>query len=381
MTAPPMSTCRIALIRSLVLTPLAMLAGCGRGDGPPAPLDPAALAVVVARPGAPRERLARAIDGLFADSGAGETRALVIEVDGWIVAERYGPGFDKTTPQLGWGMSDTVTGLMIGLLVADGRLRLDESVPVPAWQRSGDPRGEITLRQLLQMRSGLRNLETASPAFAADPARMLFLDGRDDMAGYAEAQPLAAEPGRQFAYSSATGVILADLAARVLTDRPDPDLRRQVVGDYLRTRLLEPVRLRSMVPEFDAAGTLIGSTMIHATARDWARLGEFLRNGGAVKGAQILPHGWVEFMTAPSPANQAYGAQVWLNRRGGDGAAPLLAGDLPAGVFAATGQPGQYLVVSPRQHVTLVRLGRGSADQDKAVASHLAEILRLFPER
>jgi CubicO group peptidase (beta-lactamase class C family) len=56
-------------------------------------------------------------------------------------------------------MAKSVTGVLIGLLVADGRLRLDEGVPVPAWQRSGDPRGEITLRQLLQMRSGLRHVE------------------------------------------------------------------------------------------------------------------------------------------------------------------------------------------------------------------------------
>jgi hypothetical protein len=47
-------------------------------------------------------------------------------------------------------MSKTVTAVMIGQLVADGRLRLNETAPVTAWQRSGDPRGEITLRQLLQ---------------------------------------------------------------------------------------------------------------------------------------------------------------------------------------------------------------------------------------
>ena len=41
-------------------------------------------------------------------------------------------------------------GMVIGLLVSDGRLRLNETAPVPTWQRSGDPRGEITLKQLLQ---------------------------------------------------------------------------------------------------------------------------------------------------------------------------------------------------------------------------------------
>ncbi|MFC3175140.1 serine hydrolase domain-containing protein [Novosphingobium bradum] len=381
MTGPPMSTCRRPFIRSLALASLALLAGCGRDAGTPAPLDPSALAVVSARPGVPREQLARAIDALFTDAAAGETRALLVEVDGRVVAERYGPGFDKGTRQLGWSLSKTVTGLMIGLLVSDGRLRLDESVPIPAWQRSGDPRGEITLRQLLQMRSGLRHVEQASPVYAADTVRMLFLDGRSDMAAYAEAQPLVAEPGRRFAYSSATSVILGDLAARVLTDSTDPLVRRQVVGDYLHTRLLQPLGMGSAVAEFDNAGTLAGSSLIHATARDWGRLGEFLRNGGAVKGAQILPHGWVEFMTRPSPAEPGYGAQLWLNHDRRDGGDRLLPGALPPGVFAALGHMGQYVIVSPRQGVTLVRLGHSTDEERRTVRARLAEILRLFPER
>src|SRR5262249_6259732 len=140
------------------------------------------------------------------------------------------------------------------------------------------------------------------------------LDGRDDMAAYAEAQPLAAEPGRRFEYSSATTVILSDIAARVLTDNPDPAFRRQAVSDYLRTRLLDPIGMKSARAEYDAAGTLIGSSMIHATARDWGRFGEFLRNGGAVRGAQLVPRGWIDFMKTPSPRNPGYGAQLWLNR-------------------------------------------------------------------
>jgi CubicO group peptidase (beta-lactamase class C family) len=377
-----MSTRRRPFIRSIfALAPLALLAACGSGDRAPAPLDPAALAAVKDRADIPREPLARAIDALFTDAAAGETRALVLEVDGRIVAERYGEGFDRSTRLLGWSLSKTVTGLLIGLLVSDGRLRLDESVPVPLWQRSGDPRGEITLRQLLQMRSGLRHVEEASPVFDGDTARMLFLDGRDNMAAYAEAQPLAAEPGRKFVYSSATTMILSDVAAHALTDSTDPAVRRQLVGDYLRTRLLGPLGMRSAVAEFDPAGTLVGAGRIHATARDWARLGEFLRNGGAVNGAQILPRGWIEFMTRPSPAEPGYGAQLWLNRDRRDGADRLLPGDLPAGIVAAVGHLGQYVIVSPAQHVTLVRLGHSDDAQRKVLRERLAAILRLLPAR
>ncbi|MCC6827629.1 MAG: serine hydrolase [Novosphingobium sp.] len=374
-----MSMRRAPLILPLLALPA--LIGCGSNDGPPPPLAPAALAAVDPQPGAPRARLARAIDDLFADSEAGETNALLVLRGGRIVAERYGEDIGKDTRLTGWSMTASVTGAMIGLLVSDGRLRLDESAPVPAWQRSGDPRGEITLRQLLQMRSGLRHSEADATHWRSDNVRMLFLDGRDDMAGYAEAQPLEAEPGRTFEYSSASTVILADLAARSLTESRDPAFRRAAIADYLRTRLFEPVGMRSAVAEFDAAGTFIGSGMVHATARDWGRFGEFLRNGGSVKGGQVVPRGWIDFMTTPSPRNAGFGAQLWLNRPQPDGREVLFPGMAPADAFACIGQLGQYVVVSPGQKLTVVRLGRTDDAGLPALRRHLAGIAALFPGR
>ena len=373
----------IARRASLILPLLALpaLIGCG-GDSASAPQPPsqAALAAVKENPGVRRERLARALDALFDAEAVGETRALIVLRGGRIVAERYGEGYGPDTRFVGWSMAKTITAVMIGLLVSDGRLRLDESAPVPAWQRPGDPRGEITLRQLLQMRSGLRHTEAGEPIRDSDEVRMLFLDGRDDMAAWAEAQPLEAEPGRKFEYSSATTVILSDIAARALVESGDPALRRTVVSEYLRTRLFEPAGMRSMVPEFDAAGTLIGSSLIHGTARDWSKFGEFLRNGGSVKGGQVVPRGWIEFMTTPSPRNPGYGGQVWLNRDQPDGADMLFAERGPADAFACIGHLGQYVIVSPRQKLTVVRLGKSDGAKRRAVVERLADIVELFPE-
>jgi CubicO group peptidase (beta-lactamase class C family) len=369
----------------LILTLLALpaLSACG-SDEPAAqvraPLSPAAKAAIVGDPGVDRETLARAIDDLFTDEQAGQTRAVVAMRGGRIVAERYGPGFDKDTRFLGWSLTKCVTGVMIGALVSDGRLRLDETAPVPAWQRSGDPRGEITLRQLLQMRSGLRHSEGAEPVYASDEVRMLFLDGRDAMAAYAEAQPLESEPGREFEYSSATSVILADLAARVLTDSSDPAVRREVVAGYLRHRLFEPAGMMSMTPEFDRRGTFVGSSMLHATARDWARVGEFLRNDGSVKGAQIVPRAWIEFMKRASPRNPAYGAHLWRNRPSSDGGDHLFPGQAADDVFGCLGHLGQFVVVSPGQKLTLVRLGHSSREEQRIVRKRLLRIITLFPQ-
>jgi CubicO group peptidase (beta-lactamase class C family) len=175
-------------------------------------------------------------------------------------------------------------------------------------------------------------------------------------------------------------VILADAAAGALTESRDPELRRQAVGEYLRTRLFEPLGMRSAQPEFDAAGTLIGGSMIHATTRDWSRFGEFLRNGGAVVGAQILPRGWIQFMTTPNPRNQGYGAQVWLNRPQPDGREVLFPGAAPASMFACIGHLGQYVLVSPSQRLTVVRLGKTDDEQRDALRRRLAELVKVFPQ-
>src|SRR3546814_10212260 len=93
-------------------------------------------------------------------------------------------------------------------MVADGRLSLDGPAPVAAWQRSGDPRGAIRLRDLLHMASGLDHVEEGDPVWASDTVTMLFGGGAQDMAGFAEAKPAVARPGEVFNYSSATSVIL-----------------------------------------------------------------------------------------------------------------------------------------------------------------------------
>ncbi|MDE8651704.1 serine hydrolase domain-containing protein [Novosphingobium album (ex Liu et al. 2023)] len=364
----------------LALLALPALSGCG-GKAPPPPPPPSAQAeaAIKADGGAAHAVLGRAIDGLFDEEAVGQTRALLIVKRGSVIAERYGEGIGPGTRLPGWSMGQCVTGVMVGQLVSDGRLRLDETAPVPAWQRSGDPRGEITLRQLLQMRSGLRHSEGAGLDPGSDRARMLFLDGRDDMAAYAESQPLEDMPGRVFENSSATPVILADLAARALTDSRDPERRRQAVADYLRTRVLDPIGMRTTVADYDAAGTMIGSSMIHASARDWGKLGDFLRHYGSVNGGQILPRRWIEFMRAPSPRNAGYGAQLWLNGPQSTGRQALWPGQSPANLFACLGEGGQYLVSSPDQLLTVVRLGHSEPEQEAALHDRIGALLRLFP--
>ena len=366
------------------LAVLPALSACGEVPQERAPLSEQALAAVTSNAGAPTKELAREVDDLFAAEGFGETRAFIVMQNGEIAAERYGDGYGPDTALVSWSMAKTISAIMIGMLVADGRLSLDESAPVELWQRPGDPRGEITLRQLLQMRSGLRHTEAGDPPYESSEVRMLFLDGRDDMARWAKEQPLEAEPGAKFEYSSNTSVILADIAARALTDSEDPDVRRAAVADYLNARLFGPLGMDSMVPEFDASGTLIGGSLIHGNARDWAKLGEFLRRKGASpSGEQLVPSRWVDRMIAPSPRSPHYGLQTWLNRPLDDTEAehPLFPDRAPHSMYSLIGHMGQYVIVSPEQRLTVVRLGHSNREERIAMLQEVADVMELYPVR
>jgi CubicO group peptidase (beta-lactamase class C family) len=324
--------------------------------------------------------LRAAIDPLFeGDEDVGETRALIVMRRGEIVAERYAPGFGPDTKLLGWSIGKSVTAVLVGLMVSDGRLALDSPVPVAAWSQPGDPRGRITLRQLLAMTSGLDHVEDEEPLAQADTVRMLFTDGAQNMSAFAEAKPLAHAPGSRFSYSTGNTLILTDLMARMLTNSASADARRQAMQTFIDGRLKIPAGLNSLTAEYDAAGTMIGGSFIHMTARDYARFGELLRrHGRGPNGHQIVPEKWVDFMRTPSRRNPAYGAHLWLNREGDESA--LMPGDAPRSLFGCVGHGGQYILVSPGQGLTVVRIGMSpEKEQRAAVKRGLAKLMRLFP--
>jgi len=379
---PPARSPSLLALALKIGAPIALLSACAQESAPPEPPVPQeVLETVVEDPGVSREDLARAVDDLFTAEDVGETRALLVLRGGEIVAERYGEGYDAEIRHTGWSMSKSVTGVLLGMMVADGRLRLDDTPPIPAWQRPGDPRSGITLRHLLQMRSGLRHQEGADPAYESSEVRMLFMDGRDDMSGWAEAQSLEHEPGSTFQYSTATTVILSDIAAETIARGDSANARQAAMAEFVDARLAVPLGMDSLVGEYDANGTLVGGSYFWATARDWAKFGEFLRNYGSVAGAQIVPRGWIEFMRRPSPASPDYGAQLWLNHPSGGDRDVLFNGALSEDIFAAIGHLGQYIIVAPDRRLTVVRLGYTEEDNRDRLVEELEDIVALYPSR
>ena len=285
-------------------------------------------------------RLAAILDNA-AMTGPG-MRAVVVVHNGRIVGERYGEGFDATTPLLGWSMTKTVTAGIIGTLVREGRLSVEQDDLFEAW--STDERSAITVAELMARSSGLAFNEDYGDV--TDVTRMLYLE--PDMAGFALDKPLAGGIGGTFSYSSGTSVMLSRIWQDVFADRAE-------ALAWPREALFGPLGMASAVLEPDEAGTFVGSSYLYATARDWARYGEFLRRGGEWNGRQILPEGYVDWMREEAPASDgAYGrGQLWLQGPGGGDAGF----DLPDDAFWLIGHDGQSTAVIPSRGLVVVRLG------------------------
>ena len=268
------------------------------------------------------------------------TRAVVVIKDGRLVAERYAPGFGPDTPLLGWSMAKSVANAMVGRLVADGTMSTDDHDLRPLW--AGDERRSITVEHLLSMTDGLAFDEVYDPD--TDATRMLFRPG--DAGGYAAEQPLEAEPGARWSYSSGTSNILCDVAQDAAG--AGPELARSLV--------FEPLGMSTAVMEPDASGGLVCSSYLYATARDWARFGQWYLQDGVWEGERLLPEGWVERSTTPVdlPTDNPYGWQWWLNT-GPDGERRMPS--VPSDAYWASGNEGQQVVIVASEDLVVVRLG------------------------
>ena len=308
------------------------------------------LAVAGAAPARPTDPLAP----LFAPD-LGDTRAALLLRDGLVVDKRYAPGFSDANRFISWSMNKTVTAVLVGALVADGKLRLDDPAPLPEWHRPGDPRAAITLRHLLTMSSGLRHTEVGDPVEASDTNQVLFVTGPAHMAADAIAQPLAARPGATWEYSSLTSLILAEIVTRTLTPSRDARVRATAYRRFAQARLFGPAGMTSPVFEFDGAGTQIGGSLLYMTLDDWGRFGRLLIDGKA-NGTQVIAPAWLDFMRRPAGTTGDYGGQTWLNRPARPGAAVMYPG-APASTYSAEGHLGQHVVVVPEAKLVVVRLG------------------------
>ncbi len=300
--------------------------------------------------------LAAALDRAFAEPDAPpfrRTKAIVVVKDGHVVAERYADGYGIDTPILGFSATKSVTSALIGILVRQGKLALDQPAPVAAWQNPDDPRHAITVDELLRHTAGLAlgSSLQASLGAAFEPVnRMKFMVS--DEAAYAESIGLETPPGSAWNYHDGNYLILSQLIRNATGGTPADMLR------FAQSELFAPLGMRHVTLEFDASGTFEGSTQMLAPARDWARFGLLYLNDGVAGGKRILPEGWVSYSASPTPdAFVGYGAGFWTNLGDSKGANYRIGQGWPRDAFFAKGTIGQYVIVIPSERLVIARFG------------------------
>lgn len=275
----------------------------------------------------------------------GGARGIVILKNGTIVGERYAAGYDQNTKLLGWSMTKSLTALAWGAYYQqfgqakypDLKSFVNQDGLYHHWGE--DARSNIGLDDLMNMNSGLGWNE----AYGSLSDATIMLHEQADMAAYAYGMPTLAPPAEVWTYSSGTTNILVDLL--------DEKLRAAGhAGAYhFLHEVLRPIA-PSLLIEPDQAGKPVGSSYGWATARDWARLGQFMLNDGTWQGDTILAPGWVDYMRQEAEGSDgAYGAQLWLP----DSTVP----SLPADAYMMRGFQDQRVFILPTEQLVIVRLG------------------------
>ncbi|RJE82377.1 serine hydrolase domain-containing protein [Paracoccus onubensis] len=275
-------------------------------------------------------------------------RAVVVLRNGRIIGERYGHDSHADQPLLGWSMTKTLTAALIGTLVRESRLSVKDAGLLPQWE--DDTRAEITIANLLAMESGLAFNEEYGTV--TDVTRMFYL--APDMVSVPANQPLVAQPGKEFSYSSGSSILLSWLWQNSF-DNP------QAALVWPEQALFGPLGMSSAVLETDAAGTFVGASNLYASARDWVRFGQLLLHDGVWHGERILPEGWVTWMREPTEASDGeYGRGLWLHGprvNEPEEKDPDIGYDIPADAFWMLGHDGQSLAVIPSRNLVILRMG------------------------
>jgi CubicO group peptidase (beta-lactamase class C family) len=298
---------------------------------------------MAALPKGQAEKLDRVIAAAFDDKVyGGTTWAVVVVQDGKIVSERYGLGYDAHSPLRTNSAAKSMAATIVGIAVKQGVLNVRAPAPLREWRQAGDPRGKITLDNLLRMSSGLYT------EYSGDPQFDLYFGGAT-VADRAARDSVDAMPGARWVYAGSDTV----LSLRAL---------REVLGDdaqyltYPYAQLFWKIGMTRTVAETDWNGDFLMSGDVWSTARDFARLGLLYLHNGKWGNEQVLPDWWANYVATPAKAQPpkalaggaGYGAQFWLY---GD-----LDG-LPHDAYSPNGALGQYAMIVPSRNVIIVRRG------------------------
>ena len=276
------------------------------------------------------------------------TLSLVVVYNGQIIHERYAPGFDVATRTRTWSTAKSIASTLIGMLVDEGRLALDEPLGIDWYPNARspetDPRNEITLRHVLNMSSGLETVDNRGLEYAIGSG-MSYWAGASSVVG-ARSRALIREPGTYWDYEN-YDTLLGVYAMKLALGG------EKAYAEFPRKALLDKIGMRNTLVSTDRFGDFVMSSQIYTNARDLARFGLLYLGHGIWNGERLLSEKWIDFVRTPAPATKSigsiYGGQWWLVPEGRD--------DVPKDAYSTSGNRGQFSVIVPSHDMVIVRRG------------------------
>jgi CubicO group peptidase (beta-lactamase class C family) len=343
------------------------------------PGDPATIAwpngdriEAIALPGhIDRDALQAASDWAFdRESSQQDTLSLIVLHGGQIVHERYAEGVDMHTRTRTWSTAKSIAVTLIGMLVDQGKLKLDEPLGVdwlPAVSNpAGDPRNAITLRHVLNMSSGLYPVDSFGMEYATGSG-LSYWAGASSVEG-ARKRGLIRQPGTFWDYENYDTLLAVYAVKLALGDE-------RSYHEFPRRALLDRIGMRNTLVSTDRFGDFIFSSQVYTNARDLARFGLLYLQGGVWDGERLISEDWIKFVRTPAPATgktgNFYGGQWWL--------VPDSRKDVPADAYTTAGNRGQYVIVIPSRDTVIVRRGLDYGKQGFDEWDLTREVLKAIP--
>ena len=272
------------------------------------------------------------------------TNALMVIKDGRVVVERYRNGSDERSRFIGWSMTKSITSVLIGCALAEGRIEsLDKPISDYLPELKGGGYEGVSIRHVMQMRSGVdyeERYDFANPGRAASNHINSLVRNTTRFADAARTLPRSHKPGEFFQYKTIDTAVLGWLVERVT---------RGSVAAYTARCLWEPLGAESdgfyIMDGAPGVGREFSGAGFNATLGDFGRFGQMMLQGGVADGRRIVSADWVQQSTSPNGPED--------NRRGGYG---LQWWTLGGGTYSAIGLQGQYVFVDPGTRTVVVKL-------------------------
>lgn len=302
--------------------------------------------------------------------------AFMVWQDGEVIASYYGAEIENETPLLSKSLSKPLGAIAIGRAIALGHIgSVDQRVAdfLTEWQ--GGAKASITIRHLLDMRSGL-----LPQGFSVDPAHpwnrayLSFFHDEVLLHDY----PLVTKPGSEFGYSNASAELVALIIERATGVR---------YGQFLGNEVLAKIGAQGGSIWVDRPGGLAHSgCCMYLPAETWLRLGVLLLNQGKFDQQQLLPEGFVNQMQESTAQNPHYGMGVWVGRpflsrrgfTGPSGPGPKVYHSEPyldPALFLFDGNSNQVVYILPSYSMVILRLGPNPPKDPEWDNSYLPNLL------